>query len=110
LKHKVERTTPEQHDAWFRGRPGGIAVVYGAVSGGVMLVEFEGLAIAEGLLEEVTELAENSGLGAEWHALLGGWASESPSGGRHYRLRVEGGQPPPNAKLAQRLAREEEWD
>ncbi|MFF9582461.1 bifunctional DNA primase/polymerase [Streptomyces achromogenes] len=111
LGYKVERTTPDQHDTWFRGdRDRGIAVVYGAVSGNVELIEFEGLAIREGLLDEVTEIMEASGLGEPWSAILNGWVTESPSGGRHYRVRIDGGPVPPNRKLASRLAQEDEWD
>ncbi|THA31764.1 bifunctional DNA primase/polymerase [Streptomyces sp. A1277] len=110
LGYKVARSTPEEHDGWFSGaKPRGIAVVYGAVSGGVELIEFEGTAIAEGLLEDVTEIMNASGLGEEWQAILTGWASESPSGGRHYRVRVDGGTIRGNTKLASRLARPEEY-
>ncbi|MFE7509719.1 DUF927 domain-containing protein [Streptomyces sp. NPDC057540] len=110
LDYKVDRTTPEQHDGWFGGnRPRGIAVVYGKVSGNIELVEFEGLAIREGLLGKVTEIMEGSGLGEPWAAILDGWVTESPSGGRHYRVRVEGGDVPGNRKLASRLAREDEY-
>ncbi|MCP8711243.1 bifunctional DNA primase/polymerase, partial [Streptomyces sp. AC04842] len=112
MSYKVERTTPEQHDAWFSGdRPRGIAVVYGAVSGGVELLEFEGLALREGLLDEATEIMEAAGpqIAEAWNAILTGWVTESPSGGRHYRVRVEGGDVPRNTKLASRLAREDEY-
>lgn len=111
LGYKVTRTTPEEHDAWFGGdRPRGIAVVYGAVSGGVELIEFEGLAIREGLLDEVTDIMEASGprISEAWQAIVNGWVTESPSGGRHYRVRIEGGVPG-NTKLASRLAREDEY-
>ncbi|MFE9937365.1 bifunctional DNA primase/polymerase [Streptomyces hirsutus] len=113
LQYKVDRTTPADHDTWFSGdRPRGIAVVYGAVSGAVELIEFEGLAIREDLLNEVTEIMEASGprVSEAWHAILNGWVTESPSGGRHYRVRLDGAAVPPNRKLAQRLAREDEWD
>ncbi|GGZ28625.1 hypothetical protein GCM10010387_22610 [Streptomyces inusitatus] len=86
-----------------------MAVVYGAVSGGVEMLEFEGTAIAEGLLDDVTEIMTASGLGEEWQAILTGWASESPSGGRHFRVRVEGAPVRGNTKLASRLARPEEY-
>jgi hypothetical protein len=110
LEYKVNRTTPEQHDGWFGGdRPRGIAVVYGAVSGGVELIEFEGLAIREGLLDQVTEIMNASGLSEPWAAIVDGWVTESPSGGRHYRVRVKGGDVPGNTKLASRLAREDEY-
>ncbi len=40
--YKVQRSTPAEHDDWFSaGRPGGIAVIYGGVSGGVEMLEFE---------------------------------------------------------------------
>lgn len=112
MQYKVTRSTPAEHDDWFGGgRPRGIAVVYGAVSGGVELLEFEGLAIREGVLNDVTEIMDAAGprIADAWHAILNGWVSESPSGGRHYRVRVEGGDVPGNTKLASRLAREDEY-
>jgi hypothetical protein len=110
MQHKVTRTTPDQHDTWFTGdHPRGIAVVYGAVSGAVELIEFEGLAVREGLLEEVTEIMDGSGLGEPWAAILTGWVTESPSGGRHFRVRLTGGAVPPNRKLASRLATPDEY-
>ncbi|MFB7474010.1 DUF927 domain-containing protein [Kitasatospora sp. NPDC056184] len=108
--YKTHRSTPEEHDRWFApGRTVGIAVVYGGVSGGVEMIEFEGLAVREGVLDEVTEVMEASGLGDIWAAIRTGWATESPSGGVHYRVRVEGAPVPPNTKLAQRPAREDEY-
>ncbi|MFJ9027594.1 bifunctional DNA primase/polymerase [Streptomyces sp. NPDC102274] len=108
--YKVTRSTPEEHDSWFPpGKAAGIAVAYGAVSGGIELIEFEGTAIADGLLDEVTEIMDASGLGDAWQSILTGWASESPSGGRHYRARVMGAPVPGNTKLASRLAREDEY-
>lgn len=107
---KVQRSTPADHDQWFGGgHPAGIAVVYGAVSGAVEMIEFEGLAIREGVLDEVTEIMEASGLGETWTSILTGWATASPSGGRHYRVRIDDAPVPPNRKLAQRLALEDEY-
>lgn len=108
--YKINRSTPDEHDNWFGGsRLRGIAVVYGAVSGNVEMYEFEGHAIRDGLLDKVTEIMEASGLGEEWQAILNGWATESPSGGRHYRVRVAGASVPGNTKLASRPAREDEY-
>ncbi|MFD9211620.1 hypothetical protein ACFVY9_00590 [Streptomyces sp. NPDC059544] len=109
--YKVNRSTPDEHDTWFDGsRPRGMAVVYGAVSGNIEMIEFEGLAIAEGLLDEVTEIAVASGLETEWHSILNGWVTETPGGGgRHFRARVDGAPVPGNTKLASRLAREDEY-
>ncbi|GAA4663048.1 DUF927 domain-containing protein [Streptomyces youssoufiensis] len=108
--YKLVRSTPAEHDSWFGGdRPAGIAVVYGAVSGAVEMIEFEGHAIRDGLLDEVTDIMEASGLGEPWAAIQAGWVTESPSGGRHFRVRVEGADVPGNTKLASRLAREDEY-
>ncbi|MFD0344036.1 bifunctional DNA primase/polymerase [Streptomyces sp. NPDC127117] len=108
--YKVNRSAPAEHDSWFPpGKAAGIAVAYGAVSGGVELIEFEGTAIADGLLDDVTEIMAASGLGEEWQTVLTGWASESPSGGRHFRVRVDGAPVRGNTKLASRLARPEEY-
>ncbi|MFF8910200.1 DUF927 domain-containing protein [Streptomyces olivaceoviridis] len=109
-QYKVDRSTPDEHDAWFAdGRRTGIGIVTGAVSGNVELIEFEGLAVREGLLDAVAELAADSGLGDLWQAVTTGWADQSPSGGVHYKVVVEGRPAAPNKKLAQRLARDEEY-
>ncbi|MFE9920438.1 DUF927 domain-containing protein [Streptomyces sp. NPDC005774] len=108
--YKVDRSTPDDHDSWFGdGRRTGIGVVTGAVSGNVELIEFEGLAIKEGLLKEVTDLARNSQLGDLWEAVTTGWADRSPSGGVHYKVVVKGRPAAASTKLARRLAREDEY-
>jgi hypothetical protein len=110
LQYKATRSTPAEHDQWYSGdRTAGIAVVYGAVSGNVELLEVEGHAVRDGILDELTEIMDASGLGEPWHAILTGWTSESPSGGWHGRVRIEGGDVPGNTKLASRLARENEY-
>jgi hypothetical protein len=108
--YKVERSTPAEHEAWFGdGRRTGIGVVYGAVSGNVEMLEFEGRAIEEGVLDEVTEIMIGSGLGDDWDAITTGWVDQSPSGGLHFRARVVGAPVPGNMKLASRPAREDEY-
>ncbi|MFF2525929.1 bifunctional DNA primase/polymerase [Streptomyces liangshanensis] len=108
LQYKVKRSTPAEHDTWFSsGKPRGLAVVYGAVSGNVEMLEFEGRALA--LLDDVTEVMDASGLGDAWAALMNGWVTESPSGGLHCRVRVEGADVPGSTKLASRLAEEHEY-
>ncbi|MFM9594004.1 DUF927 domain-containing protein [Streptomyces scabiei] len=109
-QYKVTRSTPEQHDGWFGdGQRTGIGIVTGAVSGNVELIEFEGLAVEEGILDKVAELANDSQLGNLWQAVTTGWADRSPSGGVHYKVVVKGRPAAPNTKLAQRLAREDEY-
>lgn len=109
-QYKVDRSTPEEHDEWFGdGRRTGIGVVTGAVSGNIELIEFEGLAVTEGVLADVAELARNSQLGDLWDRVTTGWADESPSGGVHYKVVVKGRPAAANTKLARRLAREDEY-
>ncbi|NJP42300.1 bifunctional DNA primase/polymerase [Actinacidiphila epipremni] len=108
--YKVNRSTPAEHDAWFGdGRRTGIGVVYGAVSGNIEMIEFEGRAIAEGLLDEVTDIMIGSGLGDDWDAITTGWVDQSPSGGLHFRARIVGAPVQGSMKLASRLAREDEF-
>jgi hypothetical protein len=107
------RSTPDEHTAWFDpnrrgGARTGIGVVFGAVSGNVEMLEFEGRAIAEGYLDKVTEIAEASGLGELWKQVANGWVRQSPSGGLHFHLRVEGAPVKGNTKLAARPARDDE--
>ncbi|MFX4294082.1 hypothetical protein [Streptomyces bohaiensis] len=109
--YKVTASTPEEHDEWFgpTGRAAGIAVVYGAVSGGVEMLEFEGRAVEDGTLDEVGTVLSDSGLGDVWDAITTGWVTRSPSGGLHFRMRPEGEPVAGNTRLAARLAREDEW-
>lgn len=112
-EYKDRRSTPAEHDQWFDperrgGARQGIGVVYGRVSGNMEMIEFEFRAVAEGILEEVTEIMEGSGLGEFWKTILTGWPTESPSGGLHLRVRVDGAPVKGSTKLASRLAREDE--
>jgi len=108
--YKSARSTPEEHDRWFGDSTRtGIGIVTGAVSGNIELIEFEGRAMDEELLNKVTEIAGNSGLGELWKAVTTGWADQSPSGGVHFKVIVEGRPAAGNKKLASRPAREEEY-
>jgi Domain of unknown function (DUF927)/Bifunctional DNA primase/polymerase, N-terminal len=108
--YKSRLSTPQEHDQWFGdGRRTGLAVIYGEVSGNVEMLEFEGRALEEGVLDEVAEIAEASGLAEVWQTITTGWVTQSPSGGLHFRYRIDGAPVAPNTKLASRLAREEEY-
>lgn len=75
----------------------GLAVVTGAASGNLLMVEIEGRAAHR--LTELEQLAEASGLGGLWRAVSAGWMEESPSGGIHWFIRTP--EPIPSRKLAQ---------
>ena len=88
----------------------GIGVVCGSVSGGLLMVEFEGAAVREGWIQRADAAMQEAGLMGAWERLLKGWSEYSPSGGVHLHVRVSGGECPGNLKLAQRTALPEELD
>lgn len=107
-KHYQETSpTPEEMLRWFAGMntPNGIGVLTGPISGNLEMTELEGRAIHR--LEELRQLAEDTGLGDLWRRITTGWEEYSPSGGVHwfYRLRET---PPGNEKLASRPSTPEE--
>lgn len=108
-KYQSQQTTGDQIWSWFGSdQKTGIGCIYGAVSGNTEMLEFEGRAIEEGILDEVTDLMENSGFASVWEVITTGWVDQSPSGGLHFRFRVEGDPVKGNTKLASREAREDE--
>lgn len=105
---QTQRANETELTRWFADGHPGIGVVTGTVSGGLQLLEFEGLAVAEGILDQVAEIADASGLGDVWRRLATGWLIRSPSGGLHMPHRVTGTPIAGNTKLASRLARADE--
>lgn len=103
-RYQVERPAPVQIDAWFSGgRYDGLGIVCGAISGNVEMFEFEGRAVKEGVLRELADIAEASGLGDLWRRVFDGYREVTPSGGIHLVYRVEG-VVAGNVKLARRPA------
>lgn len=104
---QTERAHEDEVRGWFATGHPGVGVVCGSVSGGLEMLELEGRAVAEGVLEQLVEILANSGMAELWQRLATGWLERSPSGGLHLHYRVEAGAPG-NTKLASRLAREDE--
>lgn len=88
----------------------GIGVVCGAVSGGLLMIEFEGAAVREEWIQRADAAMQAAGLSPAWEGVMRGWAEYSPSGGVHLHVRVAEGEVPGNLKLAQRAALPEELD
>ncbi|MEU9606182.1 phage/plasmid primase, P4 family [Streptomyces sp. NPDC048057] len=108
-KHaQTEAADEQQVRAWFAHGHPGVGVVCGAVSGGLEMLELEGRAVVEGVLNDLTAVLEASGLGDLWSRLATGWAERSPSGGLHLHYRITDAPVPGNTKLASRLARDDE--
>jgi hypothetical protein len=95
-------STEQEIREWYRADRTGLGFVTGRVSGGLEMLEFEGRAVAEGLLVEFVARAEQSGLGDLVARIEAGYTEETPSGGIHFLYRVEGAAP--NTKLARRPA------
>ncbi len=99
------RPTPAELDAWY-GPSLGIGLVCGTISGGLELLEFEGRAVAEGLLESFIDAAIAAGLGPLVERIRAGYEEWTPSGGIHWLLHVP--SPRANTVLAARPATPEE--
>lgn len=106
-QHQKTRADERTIDGWFSHGHPGVGIVLGAVSGGMEMLEFEGRAVHEGLVDEFTEIADNSGLGDLWRRMRG-YVEQTPSGGLHLIYRVTDGPVLPNTKLARRPSTEEE--
>lgn len=74
------------------------------------VMEFEGRAIREGLLERFTEACEKAGLGELWARVRAGYVAASPSTGQHNHIVVIDGPCLRNTKLAQRPSTPDELE
>ena len=101
-KYQLIHADREQLDAWFSGSATGLGIITGKVSGNLEMVELEGRAVAEGCLDEIREIAVNSGLTDLWTIISTGYVELTPSGGIHFLWRIADEPVPGNTKLARR--------
>lgn len=101
-QYQVSPASREQIIDWFSGSAQGLGVVTGQVSGNLELLELEGRAVANGVLDEAKELAYNSGLKEIWDLISFGYVEATPSGGIHWLYRISDEPVPGNTKLARR--------
>ena len=99
------RPGPAELDRWYGPRLG-IGLVCGRVSGGLELLEFEGRAVAAGLLESFIDAAIAAGFSPLVERIRAGYEEWTPSGGIHWLLHVF--TPRANTVLAARPATPEE--
>lgn len=104
---QTERTDEATLRGWFGAGHPGVGVVTGAVSGNLEMLELEGRAMAVGLMAEMRDLADASGLLPLLDRVLGGYAEFTPGGGFHLFYRVDG-PVAGNTKLARRPATDTE--
>jgi putative DNA primase/helicase len=106
--YMTTRADEAQLHTWFgNGSRHGLGIICGTVSGQLEMYEFEGRAVAEGLVARFTEAMRDHGQIELWTRLLAGYLERTPSGGFHLYYRVDG-EARPNTKLARRPATEAE--
>jgi putative DNA primase/helicase len=101
-------TLGEINEWWGNGKPWGLALICGAVSGNLELTEVEGRAMSSESLVEIINRMDEQGVGHIWDLLYGpeGFTEMSPSGGIHFLYRISDHQVPGNTKIAQKLPNE----
>lgn len=105
-QYQQTRSTPEALESWFSGPHfDGLGLVCGAVSGNLEMFEIEGRAAAAGMGDRLGALMKDNGLEALWRRVTDGYLEQTPSGGFHWLLRVDGDCRPPT-KLASNAAGE----
>jgi putative DNA primase/helicase len=106
--YQTTRATAQELTAWLAGgEHDGFGVVCGQVSGGLEMLELEGRAMAEGVMQAYASALADHGLNELWHRIAAGYLEATPSGGLHILYRVDGEQRG-NTKLASRPARDDE--
>jgi len=104
------RPTNEELIAWLSGdRFDGLGLVCGKVSGGLTMIELEGRAVAEDMVEDVAAALEDHGMIDLW-ARLQGYVEHTPSGGMHWYFRIAGETVPGNMKIARRRVSDTQVD
>ena len=102
--YQVEVPSLDVIDAWWgQGEDYGLALICGAVSGGLEMVEVEGRAlVGPAALMEIINRMDEAGAGGVWDLLTGpdGYAEDSPSGGMHLLYRISDHEVPGNTKIA----------
>lgn len=101
-EYQTIRANAMQIATWYKDGGTGLGIVTGAVSGNLEMLELEGRAVAAGMLDEVRDIAYESGLGQIWDTLNKGYVELTPSGGIHWLYRIADEPVPGNTKLARR--------
>jgi putative DNA primase/helicase len=98
-----ERMSPLAVQAWWEDDHFGVAVICGAVSGGLEMTELEAVASSVAALDRLMPELERRDVRDLWDSLnKDGYAEWTPSGGLHLLYRADGWTVPGNTKLATR--------
>jgi putative DNA primase/helicase len=95
-------TLSQVEEWWGNGKPYGLAVICGAVSGNLEMTEIEGRACDGASMTSIANHMDESGIGHVWDLLTGpnGYSEMSPSGGIHLLYRISDHEVPGNTKIA----------
>jgi putative DNA primase/helicase len=87
---------------WGNGKPYGLALICGAVSGNLEMTEIEGRAMVSEKFQDLVNRMDELGVGHIWDLLYGpeGFTETSPSGGLHFLYRISDHEVPGNTKIA----------
>lgn len=98
----VAPTLDEINEWWGNGKPYGLALICGAVSGNLEMTEVEGRAMVSEKLADLINRMDELGVGHVWDLLYGpeGFTETSPSGGLHFLYRISDHEVPGNTKIA----------
>ena len=98
----VAPTLDEIDEWWGNGKPWGLALICGAVSGNLEMTEVEGRAMVSDKLQDLINRMDELGVGHVWDLLYGpeGFTETSPSGGLHFLYRISDHEVPGNTKIA----------
>jgi putative DNA primase/helicase len=101
--YQITAPSLDQVDEWWgNGKPYGLALICGAVSGNLEMTEVEGRAMVSEKLQDLINHMDELGVGHIWDLLYGpeGFTETSPSGGLHFLYRISDHEVPGNTKIA----------
>ena len=98
---QTRKPTLEETVAWF-ANANGLGIITGAISGNLEMLELEGRAVADGMVEQIKDLCYKFEIGDLWDRLAQTYIETTPSGGIHWLYKISDQPVPGNTKLARR--------
>lgn len=100
-QYQDRQPTQDELLGWFNNdQVQGLGVITGAISGNLLMIEFEGKAVEQKLHLAAKEAMRASGLEYLWEILTNGYSEMTPAGGIHFLVKVNGVTIDGNTKLA----------
>jgi hypothetical protein len=101
-RFQIERPDRDTVAARFADNHPGIGLVCGTISGNLEMLEVEGSAVNEGMLDRLADAIKAAELDALFDRILNGYYERTPRNGVHLVMRVTDGPAAGNQKLAMR--------